>query len=150
MSDSPMPTKPLSSETKFLREKYYAAKTSQSELMDQLARDLIKLELAITGIYTAVLKLVEGADAVMPEPLMIYWVFGFWGTSLLLTLISLFPRQWMVDTSKVKPGPNGEGEILSLEGFFQKSAAYKRSLLMGSAVIFFVGLFMATWMILRR
>ena len=105
MTDTPIKTEPPSPETQFLREQYYAAKTKQSDLMDAWARDLLKLELAIPGIYAAVLKFVEGSSAKAPDSPLLFGVFGCWGVSLLITVVAIVPRAWKVDVAKVKAIP---------------------------------------------
>lgn len=147
MTDEIIQTHPPSTETTFLTAQYYAAKAGQSDLMDQLARDLIKLQLAIPGIYAAALKLIEGSDATVSSSPLLFAVVGCWGVSLLLTVISLIPRRWKVDTSKIKASPDGaETEPFSLEGFFSKTAAYKRGFLLVSTMLFFVGIGMAAFL----
>lgn len=150
MNETPMKTRPLSPETVFLREQYYAAKTGQSDLMDGWARDLLKLELAIPGLYATVLKLVEGSEARAPASPLLFGVFGCWGAALLITVVALVPRGWRVDESKVKAHPAGEQEPLSLEGFFSKTAEYKRRLLVIATFLFFAGLFLAALMSIGR
>lgn len=58
MSDNVHATRPLDSSKKVLRAKFAESFAGQSEQMDSLARQLITLELAVPGIYSAALKLV--------------------------------------------------------------------------------------------
>ena len=61
--DHTLPTRPVSGSETLLRNKFAESIVGQSELMDKLAQQLITLELAIPGIYVAVLKLTAGDDA---------------------------------------------------------------------------------------
>ena len=117
--------------------------------MDKWARDLLKLELAIPGIYVTALKFIEGSSAKAPASPLLFATLGCWGLSLLITVVALIPRKWKVDVTKVKADPDGEKELLSLEGFFSKSAGYKRRLLVTSTILFFIGLFLAALMTIR-
>jgi hypothetical protein len=145
--------KPVSPETKLLREAYWADKTGQADLMDSLAKELIRLELAIPGIYATILKFLSGGDATADnsQPNRLYAIFGLWGLSLILSFLSLYPLWWQVDTAKIK-GKAGERpkigawlkhKSLSLEDYFFVVARYKRWLLALSALSFFAGLFFA-------
>lgn len=140
MNDAPLVTRPPNSAEKLLQQKFAESQAGQSELMDKLARQLITLELAIPGIYAAVLKLVQGEDATLPSSGWLIFTFVCWFLALLLTLISLIPRQWNVDPTILKSDPTGKGKALSLEDFFYKSARYKRRLLIPASLLFFAGI----------
>lgn len=108
--------------------------------MDELARQLITLELAVPGIYAAVLKLVAEDKATVPVDIWVYLAFACWGLALALALASLIPRKRPVDMSRLF-ADDGEGEgPLSIEGYFRESALDKRRLLLPSCVLFFVGI----------
>jgi hypothetical protein len=63
MGETALPTRPPSKSESLLREKFAESVAGQSDLMDQLARQLITLELAIPGLYATVLKLTQGDKA---------------------------------------------------------------------------------------
>ena len=139
MPNDPLPSRPVNSSEKVLRDKFAESVAKQSELMDTLGRQLITLELAIPGIYATVLKLIQGQDATLTPDGWLYFTFVCWSLALLLTLVSLIPRNWKVDPSMLKPDPAGRNTDLSLEEFFHKSAQYKRRLLIASITFFTVG-----------
>ena len=60
----------------------------------------------------------KGKDATVPASLWLAAVFGCWGLALPLTVLSLIPRRWAVDTAKIKSSSDNEVEPLSIEGFF--------------------------------
>ncbi|MCB8953744.1 MAG: hypothetical protein H6650_17190 [Ardenticatenales bacterium] len=139
MDDQPIITRPLNSSEKILRDKFYERYAAQSELMDKLGQQLVTLELAIPGLYATVLKLTQGEKAVVTVDKWLYITFGCWFLALLLTLISLIPRNWRVDPKVFKGDPVKQDEPLGLEAFFHKSAQYKRRLLIASITFFTVG-----------
>jgi hypothetical protein len=114
MTDAPIQTTPVKPGSKLLQEKSAESVAGQSELMDKLARQLITLELAIPGIYAAVLKLVQGKDATLPVNNWLIFPFACWFLALLLTLISLIPRRWEVDPTMLKPDLAGSSKALGL------------------------------------
>lgn len=140
-SNDPLPTRPLYGSENVLREKFAASIAGQSELMDRLAQQLISIELAIPGIYAAVLKLVAGEQASMTVDVWVYGAFGCWFVALVLALISLIPRTWQVDPTLLRADTQAKGAPLGLEDFYRKSAAYKRRLLIPSALLFAAGVF---------
>ncbi|MEZ4643827.1 MAG: hypothetical protein R3E31_14030 [Chloroflexota bacterium] len=134
---------PISPGTAKLREKYYEQFAAQSERLDALATQLITLELAIPGIYAAVLKLVHGADATIPLAGWIIAAFLCWFIALALTLVTLIPREWKVDPTIVKNDPTKPAPVLGLEDFFIQSARYKRRWLIPAIALFWAGIFCA-------
>ena len=143
MSDTPIPTRPPNKGEELLREKFAESIAGQSKLMDKLGRQLITLELVIPGLYATVLKLAQGKDATLPVNNWLYATFLFWFVALLLTLISLIPRNWQVDPTILKRDPAGQGKALGLEDFFHKSARYKRRLLIPACLLFWLGILTA-------
>ena len=137
-------TQPVSSSDTVLREKFAESIAGQSELMDKLGQQLITLELAIPGLYATVLKLVQGEKATLTVDNWLYFTFGSWFIALVLTLISLIPREWDVDETMLKPDPAGRGDMLSIEEFFFNSARYKRRLLIPACIFFWLGIMGAT------
>jgi len=145
MSTKPMATRPLHDNEKLLREKFHESIAAQSDLMDKLSERLLTLELAIPGLYAAALKLVRGADATVAFSGALYWTFGFWLAALALTLIALIPRKWVVDPTVLKQDPKKFAEGLGIEDFFERSALYKRRLIIASSVLFFAGIVSAVF-----
>jgi len=148
MSNKPIPARPLTESEKFLREKFYASIASQSDLIDKVGERLLTLELAIPGLYAAVLKLVAGDKATVTVNAAFYITFACWLLALALTLAALMPKKWAVDTSVLRQDPARMAkEGLGIEDFFEKSAQYKRALLITSSVLFFAGIFSAAFTI---
>jgi len=138
-NDPPILTRPPSGIEKVLKDKYAESIAAQSEQMDNLGRQLITLELAIPGLYTTVLKLIGGTNATLCAGPALYITFICWFIALLLTLFSLIPREWKVDRNIMKQDPGEQTDTLGIEDFFQKSAQYKRCLLIAASLLFFCG-----------
>ena len=144
MDDQPIMTRPISSSEKLLRDKFYERYAAQSDLMDRLAQQLITVELAVPGLYAAVLKLTQGEQATAAVGGWLYATFACWLAALLLTLASLTPRHWRVDPAVLQGDPARQDGPLGLQEFFQYSARYKRRLLIPSIVLFALGTLSAT------
>jgi hypothetical protein len=139
MTDQPIPTRPPSGPEKILQDKFAETIAAQGDQMDALARQLITLELAIPGLFAAVLKLISGDKATIAPGPALYLTFGCWFLALLLTLISLIPKNWKVDPTVLKQGPAGNTDTLGIEDFFRQSAKYKRNRLIAASLLFFGG-----------
>ena len=146
MSDKPISTRPITENEKMLREKFYLSLVAQSDLMDKLSERLLTLELAIPGLYAGMLKLVAGDKATATVNTAFYITFACWLLALTLTLAALMPRKWRVDPTIFRQDPvRMAQEGLGIEDFFEKSAQYKRGLLIASSMLFFTGIFSATF-----
>jgi hypothetical protein len=139
MNNDPLPTQPVSPEVTLLRQKFYEQYAAQSDLMDKLGGQLITLELAVPGLYAAVLKLVQGDQATLVADNWLYATFICWSLALLLTIISLIPRRYEVDVTTVKGDADSQKPVLGLKDYFYQSAQYKRWLLISSIVLFWGG-----------
>jgi hypothetical protein len=133
-------TVPVESGERLLRERFYERFASQAERLDQLGQQMITIELAIPGLYAAILKLLQGEEAVLRGGSLIWITFGCWFLALLLTFASLFPRNYRVDPTILKGDPTGLGSAMGLEAFFRKSAGYKRRLLIVAGLFFWGGI----------
>lgn len=147
MNDKPIPTHPVNENEKLLRQKFYESFAAQSDLMDKLGERMLTLELAIPGLYAAVLKLVEGEKAIVIVNAAFYLAFGCWLLALILTLIAITPRKWLVDETVLKQDPNKYAEGLGIQDFFEQSALYKQRLLVASSLLFFGGVVAAAYTI---
>jgi hypothetical protein len=148
MSDEDKPiltTRPLDEGEKLLQQKYVEAVAGQSALMDELAKHLITIELAIPGLYATVLKLRQGEGATVKADFWFYLTVICWFLALALVLISLIPRDYDVDTSMLQSDPVGRSRNLSIEDFFRQSAVYKRRLLIVSVIFFWTGIVSAVF-----
>ena len=140
MTNQPLATRPQDSFDKKIKEKYAESFANQSDLMDKLAQQLITLELAIPGLYAAVLKLVAGDKATVPVGSMLYATFVLWIAALALTLMALTPRKWKVNPQIMQQDPNSTTGELGVKDFYVKSAKYKRDRLVAATIFFFVGI----------
>ncbi|MCP4700127.1 MAG: hypothetical protein GY862_25235 [Gammaproteobacteria bacterium] len=155
MSDAPVRTHQPSALDKHLQEKFAEDIVKQSERLDELAKQLFTLELAIPGLYVGILKLASGSK-LLPSGAMPLWVpFMFWMLALLATLTGLFPLRYRVNPEVIRrpeqetgfwqgmlqwlARQNRDGE-LSIEGFYRRSARDKRYALLLGSLCFFAGI----------
>lgn len=144
MPKKPTPTRPVNESENLLRKKFYESITAQSDLMDKLSERLLTLELGIPGLFTTVVKLISGDKATLPINTTLNIAFACWLLALILTLIALTPKKWVVDITVLKQDPKKFSEGIGIEDFFKQSAIYKRRLVVGSSILFFIGIFSAT------
>ena len=147
MGDKPISTRPLSDNEKLMRQKFYESIVAQSDLMDKLSERLLTLELAIPGLYATAVKLISGDKATITVNAAFYITFGCWLLALALTLAALTPRKWRVDPAILKQDPKKMSDALGIEDFFERSANYKRGLVIASSILFFAGIFGAVFTI---
>ncbi len=137
MNERPIPTRSPSRQDQLLRDKLIEDIAGQSARMDDLARQVIALELAVPGIFAIALKLVAGDQGTLATGTWFYLTFLCWALALALALFSLVPRKYPVDLSRLF-ADDGNG-ALSIEGFFRHGALHKRRLLLPSCGLFFAG-----------
>lgn len=130
-----------------LRQKFAERYAAQSEQMDALARQMVTIELAVPGLYAAILALVYGDKATVPPGVLLFLTFGLWALALALTFAALFPRNYRVDPGIQRADPTAGGDVLGVEDFFRESAAYKRNLLAAAAVVFWAGIIAALFLL---
>ena len=148
MSNKPISTRPLSENEELLRQKFYESITAQSDLMDKLSAQLLTLELTIPGLFATVLKLIAGDKATVSLSPAFYGTFAFWLLALALTLVALIPRKLAVDPTVLIQDPQKiAADGLGIQDFFERSAQYKRRLVIASSTLFFVGIFCAAFSI---
>ncbi|MCL4868674.1 MAG: hypothetical protein KJ063_06895 [Anaerolineae bacterium] len=139
--DQPIPTRPVSDSTRVLRQKFYEQFAAQSDQMDKLAGQLLTVQLAIPGLYAAVLKLTQGPNATITTNGWFYLTFGCWLIALLLTMICLIPRSWSADPTVIEGDPAGRSQTMGVVDFFRQTAQYKRRLIIAAASLFWAGIF---------
>lgn len=88
---------------------------AQSTRLDELAKQLITLNIAIPGLYATVLKFISGDEATVQEPLTLLIIFGAWLLALGFAFTSLYPEAYKVD-------PDSPSDI---EQYFHHSARRK-------------------------
>ena len=108
---------------------------AQSTRLDDLAKQLITLNIAIPGLYATVLKFISGETAVVNDPVLLIITFAAWLLALDFALASLFPHPYTVD-------PDSPSEI---ETFFYRSAQHKRKLLAAASLLSFFGICFAVF-----
>jgi len=114
-------THPPDENDNLLRQKFYEHIAAQSEQVDKLSTQLLSIELAIPGIYAGILKLIAGDGAVLGNTPAVQLTFGLWFIALILTLASLTPKKYIVDTKILIQDPAKMDEGLGIEDFFSKS-----------------------------
>lgn len=121
---------PITAYDRALQEQFAQDVSAQAGRLDELAKQLITLQIAIPGIFAAVLKLVSGDAAQVGNRELTLLAFAVWLIALILTLLALFPRRRDVDVDDFK----------AIEEYFTKSAERKRLLLAVASVLTFAGI----------
>lgn len=131
---------PTTGESKLV-EKFHERLADQSKQMDELARQMITIELAVPGLYAAILALIHGDKATLPAGWPTALAFGCWFAALLLTFVALFPRDYRVNTSILRADPAAaESGVMGVEDFFRRAAEYKKRWLLMAALAFWAGI----------
>ncbi|MBO8087415.1 MAG: hypothetical protein J7D61_15375 [Marichromatium sp.] len=145
MQNTPIHTRPPSPRDELLQTKLIEDIAAQSTRMDDLARQLITLELAIPGIYVAALKLAEASQITLGADSWLRLTFICWMLALGLALFSLIPHRYEVDHDRLAADDEDGSGPLSIEGYFRHSARFKRRLLIPSGGLLFVGIGLAAF-----
>nr|VFJ92026.1 MAG: hypothetical protein BECKLFY1418A_GA0070994_102010 [Candidatus Kentron sp. LFY] len=112
----------------------------QAERLDDLAKELLKLELIIPGIYTAVIKLTANGEFLSLDTFT-GLAFILWIIAIALTLFGLFPKRYDVQCEAL-------GRVSATQSptfpstpreFFEKRAQHKRISLVLAVFTFFAG-----------
>ena len=130
---------PLDKFDETLREGFAKALTEQAAHFDELAKQLITLELAIPGLYAAVLKLVSGDTSTLHHSWPIVIAFVCWLLALGFTFSSLLPQKHIVDPDSLS----------GIQDFFSQSAKRKLYLLIPSGMLCFFGICLVVFDILK-
>lgn len=101
---------------------------NQAGRMDDLAKQLISLNLAIPALYGAVLKLTQG-DGATVSGWLVFIAFFSWLVALGLALVTLIPVKNKVDAN----------QLSSLESYFKSTAQRKQKLVIASSLLSFFG-----------
>jgi hypothetical protein len=109
--------------------------SEQVQRLDELAKQLLTLNLAIPALYATILKLVSGEDATVNDPVLILITFGAWCLALGLSIAALYPQSYSVD-------PDSPSEI---EAYYTQAAKHKRNLLASACVCSFFGICFAVF-----
>jgi hypothetical protein len=141
--------RPPTAGERVLAEKFFERLADQSRQMDELAGRMITVELAVPGLYASILALLHGQEATLPAGWPLAITFGCWLAALALTFLALFPRRYRVDPTILRADPAGAGEPLGLEDFYARSASAKRWLLLAAALVFWLGIAVAVWLLFK-
>ncbi len=116
----------------------------QVQRLDDTAREMLKLELGVPGLYAAALTLAAGKDAVLC-PSCLFVVFLCWLVAAVLTFLALFPRRYNVleDCPRRLTPRKNKKDPLTIEEFYRKSAKCKHRLLSVGGALFFLGTILA-------
>ncbi len=136
---------PTTGESKLV-EKFHERLADQSKQMDELARQMITIELGVPGLYASVLALLRGDKATLPAGPLLWLAFGGWGLALLLTFLAVFPRSYPVDMTLLEADPAAGGP-LGIVDYFRRPARYKWRLLAAAAAAFWIGLAAGVWVL---
>ena len=143
MTEKMLQTQPATPEDSDLIEEFGREIIKQGERLDDVAKELFKLELAIPGIYAAALRLVVDKDVISK---MIVVAFAFWSVALGLTLWSIFPKRYSVLRSVARWADKcTSSNKMSIEEFYTESTRRKYRLLLGASICFFCGIVCAVW-----
>jgi len=128
-------TQPLDKIDEVLRESFAKDIAEQASRLDELAKQLITLQIAIPSIYAALLKLVSGEKATLSNVPLTVAAFALWLVALSLTLGSLVPIRRDVDTDS----------LTSIQNYFTQSARRKLCFLIPAGLLTFAGIALAVW-----
>ncbi|MCH9699753.1 MAG: hypothetical protein K0U68_16780 [Gammaproteobacteria bacterium] len=124
---------PLSKVDETLMESFAKDVAAQATRLDDLAKQLITLEIAVPGIYAAILKLVSGEKATLDNPLILLFAFIAWLLALGWTLASLLPQRYEIDMDS----------FTEIQHYFSDSARRKLRLLSLACMSSFFGICLA-------
>jgi len=146
MTDEPIRGQPLSPTDQALLDAYYQEPIRAAERFDELAKNLLSIELAVPGIYAAGLQVLLDDRDGLSILLIVFMTlaFGLWLAALILTVCALFPRPYKVLDGALRytdpnTDPNQRSGASTISEFFEKSARFKRRLLLCSIFLFFAG-----------
>ena len=124
---------PLDDIDKTLRESFAKDIAEQCNRLDDLAKQLITVQLAIPGIFATVLKAVAGDTAVLPVTIVVLLAYAAWFAGLLLTWASLMPKKNVVDRNS----------LTEINDYFAVNAKRKYDRLKCASISTFVGIVFA-------
>ena len=130
---------PLSKVNKTLLVKFAEDVAAQATRLDDLAKQVITLCIAVPGIYAAVLKLVAGKDGLMPQGGWTLSAFLAWMFALGLSLAALLPRERKIDTES----------LTGIRNYFSESAGRKHAFLCVACLANFIGIALAVYSIFK-
>nr|VFJ62584.1 MAG: hypothetical protein BECKFW1821A_GA0114235_11312 [Candidatus Kentron sp. FW] len=154
MTTKPISTQPATPTEVTLSDACRKEIVKQVKRLDDLGRELIKIQLIIPGIYTAVLKLVGNDEPCLTGSITGNIVTGlaflFWIIAIACTLWGISPKRYNVQceaagrvSAAKAPEARGTaasfGPPLTAGEFFEKTAEHKRKYLTWAVALFFIG-----------
>ncbi len=124
---------PLGKVDETLLESFAKDVAAQVNRLDDLAKQLITLDIAIPGLYAALLKLASGDKATLDNPLLLLLAFTAWLLALGLSLASLLPQRHEID----------QDSLSEIQRYFSNSARRKLILLAIACFSSFFGICLA-------
>ena len=109
--------------------------TAQAVRLDDLAKQLITLSIAVPSLYAAVLKLTACDSAGMPRAEITFWAFSAWLLALGLSLASLLLRRYEIDPDN----------LTEIRNYFSHSARRKYRILCCACICSFLGIALAVF-----
>lgn len=128
---------PLSKIDETLLECFAKDVAAQATRLDELARQIITLSIAVPGIFAAALKLVHGDKAVSGQPLSLQVAFVFWLAALGLALRCLRPEKYEIDPES----------LTEIHKYFSDSARRKLFFITCATICCFLGISLAVFSI---
>lgn len=149
MSDDILETSPASPDAEFLVQEYWKETVKQADRMDDLAKELFKLEVAIPGLYVTALKLFADKGGRISGYVM--WAFICWGLALVVTLWGLIPKRYrvMMDAVERVQEPIFRDGRMTIKQYFSAVAGRKRWFLIVASALFFIGIVLAGFSVLK-
>jgi hypothetical protein len=145
--DAPLPTRPPSPEGAELVAAFSKERSQQAARFDDLAKELLKVELAVPGMYLSALKLASEASRVQSSyaTALTALAFVLWACALVASTWSLFPRKYRVlrDVPFRIEAPSPDKSLtepLSIEELYATVVSFKGRCLGWSAAFCFGGI----------
>jgi hypothetical protein len=134
-----LPTQPPSIEGEELVKCFAQEPAKQAARYDDLAKELVKLALAVPGLYLAVLKFGGDQKLTLAAAGIALNAFAFacWIAAGFAALRALIPRTHRVmQDVPHRVDPRANSDRLTIAEFYHDSAAFKARWLKGSAALF--------------
>jgi|GEM_PF-505615 len=127
----------------------------QNDRLDDLAKQLFTLQLAIPSLYVTALQLLSGKNSLPNDTTLLAIAAFCWACALVCTVVALFPLLYKVPSHVVRMKNKTDTSFLSLiksrltnraikcdsiEGFYHQCATDKRRALFLSGLCFFLSI----------
>lgn len=126
----PVEGQPLSLFDEALMDAFAKDVGAQANRMDDLAKQLVVLNLAIPGLFAAALKLMSGDAGKLGNLWVLVFAFLAWMMSLGIAFVSLLPEKYLVD-------PN---DLDAIQKYFTQATRRKFGQLVAAVMLSFFGI----------